>query len=67
MVTFEQTHPKVPTAPRELPKCTLEQSLQFWAEARAFINATGFYSSMKWDAECAVAEYIAYQAGYTIR
>lgn len=52
---------------RTLPKCSEEQAKKYWEQAKAFIKATGFYSSMRWDAECAVAEYIAYQDGYTIR
>jgi hypothetical protein len=50
-----------------LPKCSREQAEQFFAEAREFIKATSFYQSIRRDAECAVAEYIAYQQGYTIR
>ena len=50
-----------------LPMASKEQIDMYWAQAKAFIKATGFYGSMRWDAECAVAEYIAYQEGYTIR
>ena len=50
-----------------LPKCTEEQAKEYWRQAKAFIAATKFYSSIRGSAECAVAEYIAYQAGYTIR
>ncbi len=50
-----------------LPKCSEEQAKEYWQQAKDFIKCTGFYGSMRWDAECAVAEYIAYQEGYTIR
>lgn len=50
-----------------LPKASPEQIKLYFAQAKEFIKATKFYSSMRGDAECAVAEFIAYQDGYTIR
>lgn len=52
---------------RTLPKCSAEQTKVYFEQANAFIKATKFYQSMKADAACAVAEYIAYQEGYTLR
>lgn len=50
-----------------LPRCTEAQTAEYFSQARKFIKATRFYQSMAGDAACAVAEYIAYQEGYTIR
>lgn len=55
------------TKTKELPKCTDEQAAEYFVEAKAFIKASGMYGDMRSGAECAVAEYIAYQQGYTIR
>lgn len=63
MPTKPEVWPKTDT----LPMAPKEKIDEYWAQAKAFIKATGFYGDMRWDAECAVAEYIAYQEGYTIR
>lgn len=56
-------YPKTST----LRPCTQEQTEQYYANARAFIASTGFYSDMRWDASMAVAEYMASQDGFTLR
>lgn len=52
---------------KNLPKASPAQVKEYFAQAKEFIKNTHFYQSIKWDVECVVAEYIAYQEGYTIR
>lgn len=60
-------NPQAWPATKTLPKCSAEQARMYLEQAKEFIKATGFYQSMREDAELAVAEYIAYQEGYTLR
>lgn len=52
---------------RELPLADQQQINVWRAEAKEFIKSTGYYADMRWDAEFAVAEYIAAKHGFTIR
>ena len=53
--------------PQTLVKVTPEEGARYFANAKAFIKNTRFYSSMAWDAAMAVAEYMAYLDGKTLR
>lgn len=50
-----------------LPKAPKEKIEQYFRQANAFIGVTSFYQDMRSDGACLVAEFIAYQEGYTIR
>ena len=50
-----------------LPLCTEEQTKAYLLQAKQFIKATRFYHDIRGSSELAVAEYIAYKEGYTLR
>lgn len=52
---------------KDLPTCTEDQCMEFYNEAKKFIECTGYYTSVLSYATGAVAEYMAYQKGYTLR
>lgn len=51
----------------ELQLATEEEATVYYEKALAFIDSTKMYYSMRRDAACAVAEYMAYQDDKTLR
>lgn len=48
-------------------KASSEQTEKYLANAQQFVNASGAYGGVKGIVVAAIAEYMAYQDGYTIR
>ena len=56
-----------PTIPNTLPTCTTEMARKFFKEADTIVKSSGTYGLLQSATVGALAEYIAYQAGYIIR